>query len=162
MIRDALIEDSGHIAEIIVSAWQTAYEGVIDPGFPATLSVEKFTEIFRDNIGDSKEIIRIHNSGDGEITGFISGVIKNEGRHDSEIIGLYVSPSSQGKGIGRGLLLHMLSFFKDSGCRSTMLRTLKGVKNNSFYEKLGGIAAEEISLEFGGKDYRGTVYTWEL
>jgi len=162
VIRDAQIEDAGHIAEIIVSAWQSAYDGIIDPAFPATLTVEKFIEIFRDNISNNKEIIRLFSSGDGKVSGFISGIIKNDGGHDSEIIGFYVLPSCQGTGTGKKLLLHMLSLFKDSGCRSTMLRTLKGVKNNKFYEKLGGRQAEEIPLEFGGKEYRGIIYTWDL
>ncbi len=31
MIREAIINDVNSIAEIIVNAWQNAYEGIIDP-----------------------------------------------------------------------------------------------------------------------------------
>ena len=50
MIRDATLVDVSSIAGIIVSVWQNAYEGIIDPNFPKSLSTERFNRIFYNNI----------------------------------------------------------------------------------------------------------------
>jgi len=162
LIRKAKIEDAEKIAGIIVSAWQSAYDGVIDPSFPATLSEDKFTGIFKDNIINSREIIKVYLSEGDTIKGFISGVIYNDSEYNSEIIGLYVDPSYQGCGIGKKLLLHMMEHFRSCNCRNTILWTLKGVKNNSFYCRAGGVAGKEKMLNFGGKEYTGISYIWNL
>jgi hypothetical protein len=43
-----------------------------------------------------------------------------------------------------------------------ILWTLKGAKNNSFYEKNGGVISHEKLLKIGEKEYAGVGYSFDL
>ena len=59
MLREATINDVSSIAEIIVKAWQAAYEGIIDPNYSQTLSKDKYVKIFNNNIWNNLEKIMV-------------------------------------------------------------------------------------------------------
>ena len=145
MIREALITDSNQIADIIVKAWQNAYEGIIDPEYPKSMSVNKFIDIFSNNITLKTETVFVYEK-DKKVIGFISGIIVKK-EYDSEVIGLYIDPEFQGKGIGSKLLKKIKKYFSSNNCSSMIIWTLEGAKNNSFYEKHGGRKTEKKKLK---------------
>ncbi len=185
MIRDAIIDDSRAIAEIIVSAWQHAYDGVIDPSHPGTLEPQRFIEIMETNIREEREKILVWEEEDN-VAGFISGRFLNAepdmeadaasapdagaafdiegscGAYDAEVVGLYIRPESQGLGIGSRLLTEMKDCFRRHGYGNLIIWTLLGARNNEFYRKHGGLPHENKELEIGGKSYPGVGFVFNL
>jgi len=98
MIRRATLCDVNPIAKVIIRAWEVAYAGIIDPEYIKTMSKDKFVSIFENNISKQKEIIFVYY--EKGVKGFVSGK-EHEGEYDCEIVGLYVDPENQGKGIGK-------------------------------------------------------------
>jgi len=185
MIRDAKRDDSKAIADIIVSAWQHAYDGVIDPSHPGTMRADRYIEIMESNIGEQREKIMVWEE-DDTVVGFISGRFLNaepgpeagaasaqetgaafdiessRKAYDAEVIGLYIRPESQGLGIGSRLLTEMKTCFRRRGCGSLIIWTLLGARNNGFYRKHGGLPLEHKELEIGGTSYRGVGFVFDL
>ena len=174
MIREAVREDAYRIGEIIVGAWQHAYDGIVDPNFPPRMSKDKFVKLMFENIEKGKETVFVYDSGE-EVMGFISGKMKRDGgeeewprtphrdnRYDCEVVGLYVKPGSQGLGIGGKLLESMKDHFRRHGCRRMIVWTLLGAWNNSFYLNHGGTAMERKKIEIGGEEYAGVGFSFEL
>ncbi|HPQ54920.1 MAG TPA: GNAT family N-acetyltransferase [Spirochaetota bacterium] len=160
MIREATHNDIETIARIIVAAWQTAYEGIIDPSFPPSMKEDKFIEIFTDIFENRKEIVFVYEE-HNTVLGFVSGV-EHCGKYDCEIKGLYVDPEYQGQGIGSSLLNEMKQYFLDNNKLSLIIWTLHGVKNNAFYKKHGGVIREYRDLEIGEEVYEGAGFVFSL
>jgi ribosomal protein S18 acetylase RimI-like enzyme len=160
MIRKAETSDVQKAADIIVRAWQTAYDGIIDPAYPQTLKIENYVPIFTRNIEENLEHILVYEAS-SKVVGFISGQFLS-GPHDCRTVGLYVDPDFQQRGIGSLLLSEMKKFFSDRGRTSMIVQTLEGARNNSFYRNHGGRLAERIDLEIGGRQYRGAVFVFCL
>lgn len=160
MIREASIEDSSSIAEVIVESWQKAYDGIIKPEYPKTLEKEQFTRIFRNNIKDRKEIIFVYVE-DQRIIGFISGKIIKE-KYECQIVGLYVNSSYQGNGIGSKLLKKMKQYFYNEHCKELIVWTLEGARNNDFYLSREGIKKEKKKIKIGKYEYDGIAFKFVL
>ena len=160
MIREAKPEDAEPISGIIIEAWKYAYTGIIEPNYPDTMNHEKYTEIIFNNIMQHKETIFV-NENNGLITGFISGKEINN-TCDCETVGLYILPVYQNTGIGKKLLDAMTKHFRNRGCKSMVIWTLKNARNNNFYKKMGGIAEEEKGITIGEKQYPGTGFYFKL
>ena len=160
MIRPAESTDASSIAEILVSAWQTAYTGVIDPEYPGSLSTDKYTVLFKKIRRDQSQVVFVYEE-NSVVTGFASGVMPDS-EYDCEVKGLYVDPLRQGRGTGSLLLNHMKEHFTAAGCESMIIRTLLGVKNNGFYMAHGGLDKERKTIEIGAKRYPGIGYCFHL
>jgi GrpB-like predicted nucleotidyltransferase (UPF0157 family)/GNAT superfamily N-acetyltransferase len=160
MIRIATIEDCEHIAKIIISSWQDAFSGIIDPDFPSTLKPERFTSIFKENLSQNKEILFVKIVHE-QVVGFISGRFR-EDDYDCETVGFYVSPEYRKNGNGTALFSEMVNFFLNHGRNNMILWTLKGANNNSFYQKLGGKDTLRKPLKIGSREYDGLGYVFHL
>ena len=160
MIRSAEVSDAKAISKVIVDAWQNAYSGIIDPAYPSSLKKEKYTAIFQDLIKIKAEWVYVYEI-QNSVVGFVSGKMM-DGKHDSEVKGLYVLPDQQGKGIGSSLLSYAKEFLKSSGCANSILWTLLGASNNRFYEANGGVGIENKKLKIGSKEYNGIGYFFDL
>jgi len=160
MIRPATIEDTKPIAHIIIKAWKQAYTGIIDPDYPKNMKESTFIDIIGSNILQERETIFLYED-HAQIRGFISGK-RQEGTYDCQVIGFYILPEYQGKGIGTALLSHMKHHFKAQGCKAMIIWTLLHAKNNSFYKNQGGIASENAQLEIGSRRYPGVGFSYTL
>ncbi|MBN1534290.1 MAG: GNAT family N-acetyltransferase [Spirochaetes bacterium] len=156
MIRDAALHDVMPMARLIVRAWKSAYEGIVDPGYVASLTEERFAAIFSKNIAGSLEIIYVYDEGT-VVTGFISARRDEAG---CQVIGFYVDPDRQGRGIGRELFERMSSHCSSMKGASMYLWTLQGARNNMFYESLGGVVQDRGGVEIGGRSYPGVKYSF--
>lgn len=141
----AQITDADLMAGVLVAAWQNAYTGIVSPGYPATLSRDKYSKIFTGIIEKHLQTVYVFQR-NKSVSGFVSGRME-EGKYDCQIVGLYVSPEEQGNGIGSVLLKKMIKHFKINDCRKMIIWTLLGAKNNSFYRKHGG-AEKEFKQKF--------------
>jgi len=164
-IRAAVIKDAGSIAHIIVETWQTAYTGIVDSDFPPTMRTEAFTRIMEENIQQKKESIFVctEERSKNRLMGFISGQMKRaEEKYDAEVIGLYVLPEFQGRGIGRLLLERMKEYFRMQNCTNLLIWTLKGAHNNGFYTRQEGVSRESKTIDIGGKQYSAIGFVFNL
>ena len=160
MIREAKLQDSEAIAEIIVETWKSAYTGIIDTNYTDNLDKRRFVQIMTNNLQQKKETIFIYEENE-IVKGFISGkFIDND--YQCEIVGFYVLPKYQQIGIGSKLFQHMKKYFSEHNCHKIILWTLKGAKNNSFYENNGGKIAAEKILKIGDKEYAGVGFLFNL
>jgi len=160
MIRAAELKDRYAMADLLISAWHTAYTGLIDPEYPSTMKAERYIRIFHENISLQREHVFVHEE-NGAVLGFVSGKIL-EGERMGEIIGLYVHPDHQGMGIGSGLFGQMAALFQKRGIKSIMVRTLLKAKNNLFYEMRGGSVSGSTEIEIGGTLYPGVCFIFTL
>ena len=159
MIRNMKIEDSKAIASIISIAWKSAYVGIVDPDYSNNVDTKRLENIFRDNIINNKEIIFVNDN--NGIDGFVSGKM-GIGVNDCEIVGLYVTPQQQGKGIGKRLFKRMEEEAKRNKKRKIVLWTLDNARNNGFYEKMKGKKVEHKELIIGNKEYSGVRFQFEI
>jgi GNAT superfamily N-acetyltransferase len=95
------------------------------------------------------------------VKGFVSGNKYLE-KYDCEISGLYVEPEFQKNRIGSKLMNYMKTFFKNMGYKSMIIWTIKGLQNNSFYQRHGGEILEEKDLDYGGKMYPGIGFVFKI
>jgi GNAT superfamily N-acetyltransferase len=161
MIKEAELHDAPEIARIIVSAWKSAYKGIIDQSYVDNMKADRFVEIMKNNIEKRKENIFLYRENE-KAAGFISGKLLDNSPYDYEIVGLYVLPEFQNMGTGAKLLGHAMKFYSQLNCRKMIIWTLKGAKNNSFYIKKGGIIAEEKILNIGDTDYAGIAFGFDI
>jgi GNAT superfamily N-acetyltransferase len=161
ILRDARLEDVPAMAELLVAAWQTAYHGLIDPEYPRTLQASRFAGIFSRVLTERLETVFVAQGGTG-VVGFVSGVPREEGSCDCQVIGLYVHPGHQGRGIGGRLLDRMKGHFAAQGCRRMAVWTLLGARNNAFYRGQGGRAQLHKELTIGPQRYPGVGFVFPL
>lgn len=160
LIREATLADVPHMARIIVDAWQTAYDGLIDPAYPADMREETFTSIMTGNIQSRMETIFVCEE-NGMVQGFISGKLQ-DGDYHCQVVGLYIHPRHQGKGMGSLLVDRMKSHFRERKCSRMVVWTLKGARNNSFYRKHGGFPEEYPEITVGDSVYPGVGFVFNL
>ena len=149
------------MAEIVVTAWKTAYAGFIPEDYPAKLSAEKYMRIFEENIRTGRETMLVAEE-DGVVWGFAGGVLLAGRPGVCEVAGLYVHPERHGAGHGAQLLKAMFALFKSKGCGHAEIWTLRGVKNNSFYMRMGGVEIGSRSYNFGGMNCPGIGFGFDI
>ena len=105
IIREAVVADAPAMASIHVRTWQSAYADIMPADFLMTLSEEKSTAFWIQELSNGRSINRVAVA-DSQIIGWASG---GPGRNPdagniAEIYAIYVSPESQGRGTGRQLM----------------------------------------------------------
>jgi ribosomal protein S18 acetylase RimI-like enzyme len=160
-IRDMRAEDALPMEELLVAAWQSAYSGVVDPAFAATRRDNDYAAKFRSMLDSGEYRLRVAEI-DGRVAGLATGASLGWKSYDCETKGLYVHPECQGRGVGSALLRDMMEHFRQRGCRSMIIWTFLGVRNNGFYRAMGGTISEEEDREYGGKIYRMAGFAFRL
>ncbi len=160
-VRNMRAEDAPAMEELLVAAWQTAYTGVVDPAFAATRRNNDYVGKFRSMLESGEYRLRVAEV-DGRVVGLATGAALDWKTYDCETKGLYVHPEHQGRGVGSALLRDMMEHFRQKDCRSMIVWTFLGVKNNGFYRAMGGSIREEKDGEYGGKSYRMAGFAFDL
>ena len=81
--------------------------------------------------------------------------------HRGELYALYVLPSHQQHGVGRGLLRAVAGRFVTAGTRSMLLWVLAAnPRARAFYEALGGVVVRDQPIEIGGATFTEVAYAW--
>ena len=162
MIRKSLSTDLRRISEIASNAWKTNYRRIIDDDFLQTRTVENLMQRGLETKWlEDKKIDTFVFEENNCIKGFISGNEYNQ-RDWCEIGRLYVDPEHQNQGIGKNLLEYMIFFYRNKGYKNMIIWTIKGLSNNSFYEKYGIKILDEKEFTYGGKNYPGIGYKISL
>ena len=137
MIRRAALEDASAIAQIHVHTWRVAYAGIVPADFLASLSEEKRTTSWRQQLtdGQTEILVAVEN---GTMTGWVSaGPSRDADKKDElEIYAIYVSPEHWGRKVGRHLMGGIEEALPDAP--DITLWVLRDNQNAiSFYEKMG-------------------------
>ena len=149
LIRLAKTTDARGLAEVRVRGWQVGYEGIVDAGFLAAMSVDQNEERWRGFIGDGVEQIRVAIV-DGRVVGFASSgqyrMTAVDGDLDEpqtigELYGFYVHPDSWGTGVANELHDHAIDALRADGWVRLKLWVLAdNARARRFYERQGWTA----------------------
>lgn len=158
IVRRAEKEDVRQISEILVEDWKTAYRGIIDDDFLDSMSVEQRYEI------EVKRYQKYLVATDGkEILGYAWLEPAEDETADCEIIALYVRYAKRNHGIGKLLMQHAFSYFREIGKKRMIIWCLKeNEASRRFYEKTGGKEFQTGSHNWGGKEYEMISYLYDL
>lgn len=139
-VRRATLDDALAIAGIHVSAWRTAYRGLIPDQVLDSLSVASRETRWRRILGTPQSTSRVWVAADGDfVVGFASTaptVDEDATPGTAELYTLYLDPSWVGQGVGKLLLAHAVG---DLGARGFALVTLwvlaENRKAREFFER---------------------------
>jgi GNAT superfamily N-acetyltransferase len=157
-VRNAEKEDVRQIAEILVEDWQKAYRGIIDSDFLDSMNADSRYEI------EIKRYEKYIVAADADmILGYAWLEAAADEPADCEIIALYVRYSKRNNGIGKLLMQHAVSYFREIGRKKMIIWCLKeNVESRKFYEKAGGKEYQAGTHPWGGKDYEMISYLYDI
>ena len=156
IIRNIKKEDIPQVVDVLISAWQTAYKGIIDDEYIYSMSREEFIERRNKDYNQNGFIVVESNN---EILAFARYVDNNsfspeEFPIDCEITALYTKPDLKGKGLGTKMFNYILNEFKKLNKSKMIIWCLKeNYPSRKFYEKMGGIIIGEKTINIRNKDY---------
>lgn len=163
-IRKAKFNDIDAIAKIKVIGWQSAYQGIINEEYLASMSVDKQIEVIKNYSLDTIFVAE----NDGDIIAFCrfyeyDNPVYKDKEIDCEIREIYVKPDIKRMGVGGKLFTYTMNYF----CQNDKKKLYLGVfKENhsarSFYEKMGGSIQAERNMEVAGQLYPTVSYTYNL
>jgi ribosomal protein S18 acetylase RimI-like enzyme len=136
----ASLQDAEGIAIAHVSAWQTAYRGIVSDTFLDAMSVTDRSARWRALLGDSECTIIVYKVED-QVLGFISFGKHREPQaspEEGEVWTMYVHPTAWRTGVGRTLIAEALSALEHRGCTSTWVWVLAAnAQAIAFYSACG-------------------------
>ena len=139
-IRSAITSDAHAIAEIHVLAWQAAYRDFVPSEYLVSLSIAKRERTWAATIAAGRPHVLVADSG-SDLLGWVAFDRSRDidaQESTGELWGIYVSPGSVGKGVGRELWLCARSELSSRGCRSATLWVLaQNERACQFYAKAG-------------------------
>lgn len=149
-IREAGEVDCGGIAEAHVSAWRSAYRGILPAGFLESLSVPRRQDSWHTILERAWSRVIVAES-DGSIVGFAClGPPRDSDVSPSacaEISAIYVVEEAWGTGVGRLLFERACSMLREAGYHEVTLWVLRdNDRARGFYEHMG------MALDSGTKE----------
>lgn len=173
-IRRARPVDAVAIAAVHVSAWRSAYPGILPDAFLAKLSLPRQAAHYDRSIRAGQGVHVATASGtdvpDGSgprVVGFATSgparLLLGEaaGLADGEIETLYVLDDWRERGLGRRLLRAAAAQLAHAGCRSAFVWVLRDNPSRWFYARLGGRAVAEQTTQVGGAQVAQTAFVWD-
>ncbi|MCE9582688.1 MAG: GNAT family N-acetyltransferase [Planctomycetes bacterium] len=161
-VRAATEADIPAIARLHVDTWRSAYRGIVDDAYLASLSYAEFEKGRRERF-DTSGVRTFVAEEAGEVAGFATAGPNREldARYDSELYAIYVRAASARHGLGRQLVhacAAWLAAERRVGMQVWVLRDNPPACR--FYEKLGGVPAGFKVVRFGQQDLAHLGYGW--
>ena len=172
-IRSARLLDAVPIAAVHVSAWRSAYPGILPDAYLARLSVPRQAGHYERSI---RAGMGVHvatasgmdlgpEGGGARVVGFATcGLARAPASAETlgqgEIETLYVLDDWRDRGIGRRLMRAAAAHLAAIGCASAFLWVLRDNPSRWFYARLGGKPAAESLIEVGGQAVLQMAYVW--
>lgn len=149
-----------------MDTWRAAYRDIVPDDYLAGLSYVESENLWRDVIGAGSGPVFVAEDGHGGVIGFASGrrgrdLSRGLEEYGGELKALYVLPSGQGAGAGRGLVGAVARYFAEAGVDSMLLWVFAdNGPARRFYESLGGVLVAEEGFELGGAWLPEVAYGW--
>ncbi len=143
LIRVALIEDCVRLGLITVSASHSVFIGAIpEESLDFSWTPEQSAAGWRDSFAastDRGQAFRVLEQ-DAKVVGFAwSAPWADTSGYDASVLGLYVLPTWQRKGVGRLLLADAASIQARNGAQSIEIGCVKENPSCGFYRRCGGV-----------------------
>lgn len=155
-------KDAEAAAAVNVIAWRAAFHGIFSQQFLDSLSVEKRTDAIAARFALADYSMRVVLDDGGAVVGFADrGPPRETVAHDYELYALYVLPSHQRRGLGRGLLQSVASAILAEGRGSLMCSVLEENPHRPFYDRVGGSQIGRRSLWLDNAERGVLWYGWQ-
>lgn len=152
-IRHATRSDAGAIAAVHIASWEASYRGILPDEEFEKRPLQRRRQQWAECLKQPERITLVASDGNGEVKGFASAVLLEEGDFHSYLQTLYLQPGVKGRGLGRALLAAISQELLSAGARNMVLRTLRLNPARGFYERLGArLIPEGMELEAGTFD----------
>jgi hypothetical protein len=158
LIREREERDIPGIARVRVDAWRAAYRGIVPQahldGLSYTADEERFLQRYRETREQPNLFFYAAVGENGQVLGFGVGGPEREGfpGYPGELYALYIHPSYQGQGIGRGLAQTIFDRLVAANLFPALVWCLKdNLKACAFYHHLRGIEVGQKTIAIGGK-----------
>jgi GNAT superfamily N-acetyltransferase len=179
-VRRARLSDAAAIGAVHVTAWRSAYPGILPDAYLAGLSVPRqaayYDHAIRSGmvIGNATGVYVATASGldvpagaGPQIIGFATAgrarlrEISGQRLAEGEIETLYVLDDWRDRGVGRRLMRAAGAFLAENGCRSAYLWVLRDNPSRWFYERLGGRPVLQSVVRVGGRGVPQIAFVWD-
>lgn len=139
LVRLAQVEDAAQIAEVHVLTWQCVYKGQIPDSYLKSLSIEKRTKGWIEQLNNPKKGIHtLVVEVDGRVVGWsTAGIGRDEDFNPEigELYAIYIHPNFIGKGLGSKLMEAALNQLrKDSYKKATLWVLDTNERTRKWYE----------------------------
>ncbi len=162
MLRAAEPADAMGIATVQVTAWRSAYRGLLPADYLAGMDAGEAASRWERRLRTPDPLVFVAESEAG-LVGFASGGPEREGDpvYRGELYAIYLLPQHQGLGHGRALAAAVAAGLADRRMRSMLVWVLRdNGPARAFYERLGGAYVREHPLEIGGATVAEVSYGW--
>ncbi len=175
-IRRARPADAAAIGLVHVTAWRSAYPGILPDAYLARLSAVRhaaqYEEAIRSGFGVHVAVASGPDLPPGQegarspqVVGFLTvgparqrtGMVAPA---EGEIETLYVLDDWRDRGLGRRLMRAAATRLAADGCASAFVWVLRDNPSRWFYAHLGGKPAAEATIRVGGELVVQTAYVW--
>lgn len=162
-IRPASANDMPQIGRLLVNAWRSAFRGILDDAFLASMSAENQAQQHARRLGLPGVSYRIAvHQRDGVVGLATFGPARDHiPPHIQELYSLYVAPAQQGQGIGTALVRAMAEHCRAGNIEAVFAWTLRDNPYQGFYEKLGAWPSRTGTVSLAGRSYHQTAYLWD-
>ena len=152
------VDDADVLGRLHMSAWQTAYRGIMSDEFLDALDPSQSAERWRNNMAlrrpDIRNVVAVDD--DDDVRGFCTtGKVRTEESNDTslELYAIYVWPDEIGTSIGRLMMQDALDHARRSGFDEMVLWVLtENARSRRFYEAAGF----EVDARVDPKEFRDT------
>jgi ribosomal protein S18 acetylase RimI-like enzyme len=150
-IRLANENDLTTVERLAREIWPVAYDGIVPPQqLEYMLNLIYNNAALRDQLLNQQHIFLMVEQ-DGKPVGFASYSTVAPGI--SKLHKIYVHQSTQGQGIGKQLIDHIIAQLKPQSIHTLRLNVNRYNKARFFYEKLGFVIMKEEDIDIGSGYY---------
>ena len=166
-ITPARLEDARQVAEIHVTTWQSAYQGILPAEYLASLSVEKREAMWRESIVKGVPQLFVAKVEDDMVGWVAFGPCRDEGSpaDSAEVWAIYVAPASWSSGIGRMLWRRSQARMLEQGFKTVGAWVFtQNARAIRFYRAAGFVPdlSSVKEFELGGKQVQEMRYARAL
>ena len=171
-VRAATAHDAGAIAQVHVTAWRSAYAGIVPDAVLARLDVSRRADQWHTRLERGARDVVLVAEADGEVCGFVSARTRRDAEDASsgaagtegEVEAIYVDPRRWRRGVGRALLEAAAGRLALAGCSAATLWVLvDNGRARRFYERFGWVTDGTVQdLDFAGTAVPEIRYRREL
>lgn len=174
-VRRARPDDAPGIAAVHVATWRSAYAGILDEAYLATLSEARLAAFYHRAILDRRDghAVFVATAGGSDlpgdragpeaaVVGFASGGrARRQGLAAGEVETLYVLDDYRERGVGRRLMRAMAAHLRAIGCNSAVVWVLSDNPARYFYSHIGGRPAMQDKVLVAGRAVAQTALLWD-
>ena len=166
-ITSATLEDARQVAEIHVTTWQAAYQGILPADYLASLSVDQREAMWRESIVKGVPQLFVAKV-EGDMVGWVAfGRCRDEGStpDSAEVWAIYVAPPSWSSGVGRMLWHRSQAHMLEQGFKTVRAWVFtQNARAIRFYRAAGFVPDlwSVREFELGGKQVQEMRYARAL